>query len=255
MDGPAVSDRDLSSYSAVIFDLDGTLVDTKKFPLVASRNLFMRLGITSEPLFQRYLSALVTEYFRLLDSVIDGAPYMRPWEIVRGAVAFGLESVGVEVDDETLDAAADEFSSLHLELPTLYPGSEELLSILAERGVRLAVITNSFEDHTDPILRRTGIRDYFDVLIDSGVTRTFKPDPRAFLAALDGLEARPQDALVVGDEYYADIVGAHRAGIDAVWVNIRGDSLDEHLRRFGGDTAPAFVVDTIAELRDLFEGC
>ncbi len=250
--GSAVAHSDLSRVRAVIFDLDGTLVDTKRFPVIASQNLFARLEIDSEALFQRFLASLIAEYFRLIDAVVDGAEYIRPWEIIRRSIRVALNDIGVSIEDETLDSATDEFHRLHLELSQLYPGAADLLSVLRGRGVRMAVITNSFEGDTETILRREGVVDYFDVIVDGAIARTYKPHPRPFRIALEGLDATPEEALVIGDEYYADMVGAHRAGLRAFWVNVRGRPLDEYTRKFGEQTRPLLTVSVISELLPIF---
>ncbi len=238
-------------YDAVIFDLDGTLVNTKRFPLVASHLLFQRLKLTSEVRFQQFLNTLVTEYFHQIDAVAAGAPYKRPFDIIMESVGSGLRAVGLDPDDELLTTTAQDFARLHLELPEPYPGVAEMLATLDERGVRMGVVTNSFENHLEPILRRLDLIDYFEVLVDGGVVHTYKPNPRPFTYVIDNVCVTRESVLVVGDEFYADIVGAHNAGIDAIWINMRGGSLSEYLEKYGANTAPLAVVNSISEIMNL----
>ncbi|MHA1771883.1 MAG: HAD family hydrolase [Candidatus Thorarchaeota archaeon] len=238
----------LLSYDAVIFDLDGTLVDTKQFPIVASKYMFQKLGLTSEVMFQQYLQALVAAYFQQIDEVVGGAPYKTPYHIIRSAVATGLRVIGLDVADDLLDAVADEFSRLHIELPVLFPGTLDLLTTLKVHGIKMGVITNSFEGHPEIILRRLGVHEFFTVMVDGGDVHTYKPDPRPFEYALEMLEVDKSSALMVGDEYYADIVGAYNARIASVWINMHDDPLDRFLGQYGKDTAPKVIVNSISGL-------
>ena len=65
-------------------------------------------------------------------------------------------------------------------------------------------------------LEAAGLRQYFDVVVDSTLAGVEKPDPAIFHAALDALEVPPAAALYVGDLYEVDVVGARAAGIPAV---------------------------------------
>ncbi len=236
------------NYDAIIFDLDGTLVDSHQFPIIASKYLFRRLNLTSEVRFQQYLKALVNDYFHQMDEVVHGAPYKSSFQIIKDAIATGLSAIGLGAADELLTAAAKEFSRLHLELAELFPGTLPLLTKLREHGIQMAAITNSFENHLEIILTRLGVRSFFDVLVDSGVVHTYKPHPRPFEYVVESLEVDKQSVLAVGDEFLADIVGAHNAGLDSVWINYRGNSLEALLAQYGAQNAPRAVVSSISDL-------
>jgi HAD superfamily hydrolase (TIGR01509 family) len=89
------------------------------------------------------------------------------------------------------------------------------LSRLRAAGLRLGIVSNS-DGKVDQALRAAGLREYFDVVIDSGQVGIEKPDPRIFRAALDALGIAPGEALYVGDLYEVDVLGARAAGIEAV---------------------------------------
>jgi HAD superfamily hydrolase (TIGR01509 family) len=91
----------------------------------------------------------------------------------------------------------------------------EALERLRAVGIRLAVVSNS-DGRVEQALRAAGLRDYFEVVIDSNLVGVEKPDPRIFQAALDALGIAPEEALYVGDLYEVDVVGARAAGIEAV---------------------------------------
>ena len=118
-------------------------------------------------------------------------------------------------------------------------GSAESLARLKGAGLRLGVVSNS-DGRVEQALVAAGLRDYFDVVIDSALVGLEKPDPRIFRVALDALGVLPEEALYVGDLYDIDVLGAQGAGVRAVW--------------FGsppGDSAPA--CPTTSSIRELVD--
>jgi HAD superfamily hydrolase (TIGR01509 family) len=95
------------------------------------------------------------------------------------------------------------------------PGTVEALDRLRAAGLRLGVVSNS-DGRVEEALEAAGIRDRFDVILDSALVGVEKPDPAIFRAALDALDVAPDEALFVGDLYDVDVVGAEAAGIEAV---------------------------------------
>jgi HAD superfamily hydrolase (TIGR01509 family) len=95
---------------------------------------------------------------------------------------------------------------------------------LKAAGLLLGVVSNS-EGRVEQALDAAGLREYFDVVVDSGILGIEKPDPRIFQAALDALGVNPDEALYVGDLYEVDIVGARSAGMEAVLLGTPGGSV------------------------------
>jgi HAD superfamily hydrolase (TIGR01509 family) len=93
--------------------------------------------------------------------------------------------------------------------------TREALGRLRAAGLRLGIVSNS-DGRVEEALAASGMRDLFDVVIDSGLVGVEKPDPAIFRAALDALGIGPEEALYVGDMYEVDVVGARAAGIEAV---------------------------------------
>jgi putative hydrolase of the HAD superfamily len=119
------------------------------------------------------------------------------------------------------------------------------LARLKAAGLLLGVVSNS-EGRVEEALEAAGLRDYFDVVIDSGLIGIEKPDPRIFQAALEALAVSPEEAIYVGDLYEIDVVGARAAGIEAVLVTTTSihdlaESLlagDESTRMIPSNTEP-----------------
>jgi HAD superfamily hydrolase (TIGR01509 family) len=95
------------------------------------------------------------------------------------------------------------------------PGTREALQRLMRARLRLGVVSNS-DGRVEAALEAAGLRDCFDVVIDSGLLGVEKPDPAIFNAALARLGVPAHEALYVGDLYHVDVVGARAAGMDAV---------------------------------------
>lgn len=93
--------------------------------------------------------------------------------------------------------------------------THESLARLKAAGLRLGIVSNS-DGRVEQALLAAGLREYFDVVIDSSLVGIEKPDPAIFRAALDALGVAPEEALYVGDLYDVDVVGARAAGMEAV---------------------------------------
>jgi putative hydrolase of the HAD superfamily len=91
------------------------------------------------------------------------------------------------------------------------------LARLKAAGLALGVVSNS-EGRVEEALVAAGLRQYFDVVVDSALVGIEKPDPRIFQAALQALGVSPDETLYVGDLYEVDVIGARAAGIEAVLV-------------------------------------
>jgi HAD superfamily hydrolase (TIGR01509 family) len=102
----------------------------------------------------------------------------------------------------------------HLWCRTL-PGTPEARDRLRRAGLRLGVVSNS-DGRVEEALAAAGIRDRFDVVLDSALVGVEKPDPAIFRAALAALGVGPEHALYVGDLYDVDVVGARAAGMEAM---------------------------------------
>jgi HAD superfamily hydrolase (TIGR01549 family) len=118
----------------------------------------------------------------------------------------------------------------------IFPGTREALDRI-RKNYQMAVISNS-DGRIDAVLRRCGICDCFDCIIDSGIVGHEKPHPAIFEAALSQMKADPADSLYVGDVYSVDYVGATKAGMQAVLFDVARAYKDRNLPR----------VESIAEL-------
>ena len=101
------------------------------------------------------------------------------------------------------------------------PGALELLRALDGR-VRIAVVTNNTVAEQTNKLATFGLAALVDALVTSEEIGAAKPDGRIFAAALRRIDCAPADAVMLGDSWTHDVVGATSAGIRAIWFNRNG---------------------------------
>ncbi|RDE11457.1 MAG: hypothetical protein C4K48_11470 [Candidatus Thorarchaeota archaeon] len=72
-----------------------------------------------------------------------------------------------------------------------------------------------------------------------------------FERVIEDLGVSPSKILYIGDEYYADMVGAKRVHLKTVWINSRNQSIQDMIAKYGPDTAPDYVTRSITEFANL----
>jgi putative hydrolase of the HAD superfamily len=150
----------------------------------------------------------------------DGAQIWRSYNRAYASVC------GVPFDrlDEATDVLLGEFARGGVWTRQI-PGSREALAALAERGLRLGVVSNA-DGTVEEQLRRDGICQVgpgpgveVGIVLDSGVVGVAKPDPAIFRLALAALGVTPEAAVHVGDTPAADVAGALAAGVRPLLVD------------------------------------
>ena len=186
----------------LVFDLDGTLVDSAEDLRVA-----MNLVLAEQN--RRSLSR-----GEVIAMIGDGAP-----ALIQRAFAH----TGSAVPETALPALRrsflDHYAAADDAHSRPYPGVEETLERLATAGFRFAVCTNKPEGPANRVLAKMGLRTWFEVVVGGDSVGVRKPDPahvRAVLAQVDGGRART--AVMIGDSAH-DINAAQGAGLSAVAVS------------------------------------
>ncbi len=210
----------------VMFDLDGTLMDSVPDLAAAVDKMLMLLG--REP----------AGIERVRDWVGNGSRVL-----VRRALAGQLDHDGVsdELADEALALFMQAYSGGH-ELTTVYPGVRECLDWLREREVKLAIITNKPAQFIEPLLEEKGLAGYFDWLVGGDTLPQQKPDPAALFWVMDKAGVAPGESLFVGDSRN-DVRAAKAATVRCVALTY-GYNHGEPI----ADEQPALVLDDLREL-------
>ncbi len=197
------------SLRAILFDAGNTLLFLDFSRL--AREVGLAIGV---PLAAEALAAQAGPAARALE---NGATTDRE------RASRYLESLFLlaGVAPEKLELVRDTLLLMHREQHLwagMQEGTPEALEALAAAGYRLAVVSNS-DGRVDEALTAAGIRQHFELVIDSQLVGVEKPDPRIFELTLDQLGLGPAQALYVGDIYEVDVVGARRASMDVILLD------------------------------------
>ena len=212
------------AYSAYLFDLDGTLVDTAPDLMRALNHV---LGQSRLPLVDEALT--------------------RHWvgHGVRAMLSAAFEHHGAAIPEARLDGLFDAcvaYYGEHLcEHSEPYPTVVDTLDALA-REAGLGVVTNKPADLSERLLDALDLRRFFGPVVGRGSTTNHKPHPEPALAACQQLQVEPGDALFVGDSA-TDVACARAAGCDVV-IYRYGYNHGHDPETLGADG----VVDSLAAL-------
>ncbi len=202
--------------TAVIFDLDGTLVQHGHvlLPPLLVRWGHQRTLDQVDAAFNRQIHWF---YNRVLDAEEQG------WmdELWRSFYGHVLEDLGIPDPGGELAVAMLDYFSRH-PTPPLFEDVHPILDALAKRGCRLGVITQRPRYGAAKFLADLGILERFEVLIAGDDGHGRKPTPAPFLAALAQLNVPPEEAVYVGDRIDDDCMGAAGAGLRAFLIDRPG---------------------------------
>lgn len=248
VDRPLLDGFTLSSFEAILFDLDSTLTDTQSYPIKASEWFLAKSTDNPEEMLAPYVMELVRNYRFELKHVAETGVYKTPFDVVKDATRTTVQNLEMFVSEELLDEATQHMKKLHRSLSQMMPGADLLVKSLNSNNIRLGLITNTFEDHAEEILKELHLYRYFQVIVEGKDVEVYKPHRAPFEFALAKLGATPESSAMIGDEYFNDMVGAKRIGMHTVWINTRDHVLKEMLAKYGAETEPDLIVTSILEL-------
>lgn len=207
--------------SLLIFDLDGTLIDSRK-DLATAVNLMRRhFGLPALPVEQ------VTTF------VGDG---------VRMLVTRALNGTAIDIEEAVRVMRPIYLANLASETE-LYPGVADGLRRLHAAGHVLAVATNKPIEATERILVHYGIRSFFRSVLGGGSTPHLKPDPEMAVTIMKDAGIGPERTWIIGDNH-TDLECARRAGVRSVFCTF-GFGL-------AGTEAPTVTIGAFDELTRFF---
>ncbi len=220
--------------TAIVWDLDGTLVDSAPDLASALNSVLDKRGF-----FTHSITTVRT-------MIGNGVPKL----VERGFNAVGIRPGPADLD-ELVAIFSEEYRACATDQTRPYPGIVEALQEIQAMNIPMGVCTNKPEAFTRQILEGLGLSGFFSSVVGGDTTSTRKPDPQPVLTCLGGLATEPASGLMIGDSVH-DVQAARSAGvvIGVVPWGYRSAPVEE----LGAD----FVLHDIAGLagliRDLGQG-
>ena len=217
---------------AVIFDLDGTLVDTAPDLMRATNHVLESLG--RRPISMEEVRSFVGHGARAL--------------LTRGLAATGGLPEGYDVEPDYV-RFVDYYSQNIAEGSTPFPGLIRLLDRLKAEGFGLGVCTNKLEGLSVQLLDALKLSPYFGAVVGPDTLGIAKPDPRPFREAVSRLGLVAPRALMVGDSE-TDILTARNAGVPVIAVPF--GYTPKPVQDFGPDRMISHFDEAYEAIQDLF---
>lgn len=181
-----------SEITTILFDLDGTLIDTNNL------------------IIQSFLHTL-GRYYPNQYKREDVLPFMGP------SLKETFGGIAPERVEEMIGVYREFNIAHHDELVEEFEGVNETVSILKEKGFKLGIVTTKKLDIAQKGLNLTGLAPYFEVIVAFDHVSKLKPDPEPIMKALEQLNSTPSEAIMVGDNYH-DILAGKNAGTKSAGV-------------------------------------
>lgn len=199
----------------VFFDLDHTLWDFDKNSTLAFKEIFLNNGIylNLEDFLKIYIPKNL-EFWKLYQEdriTKENLRYLR--------LKDTFDVLGYQIDDITIHKLSDDYL---LNLPKnnfLVKNTIEILEYLKPK-YKLHIITNGFEEAQKAKLVNSQIDHFFTHVVNSDMAGVKKPNPLIFEMALNKAKVTPGNAMMIGDSYEADILGASKVGMNAIHFEV-----------------------------------
>lgn len=222
----------LTRKELILFDLDGTLIDSVPDLSFAVNHMLKRVGYDtfSEDIIRTWVG--------------NGASML-----VQRALLGDIDTTQ-KLEEAFFEGALDIFLTFYgknLSGATAYPNVIDTLLELKDMGYRMAIVTNKPFKFVQPILDGLGIGDIFDYILGGDSLEKRKPDPMPLLYICEKLDISIEKTIMIGDSKN-DIVSANLAGIQSIGVTY-GYNYGENISTYN----PDFVCDDFADILTLLK--
>ncbi len=218
-------------FSAFLFDLDGTLLNSKKPFIIAHNRVLAKYGLSPLP--------------------SDEAAAINILRQPVGAIFSALLGPERSADDSFIEAFVEDlkeaYGEVYMRTTSLCPNAGETISQLKRSGNKIGIVTSrvSFADYIMPSLNSLGLGHLMDIVVTSKDVVSTKPSPEPYLLGAEKLEKSPDECVVVGDSP-EDIVAGKAAGMFTIAYTNGFYSLEE-LSKNNADV----IIDDLAKLLQL----
>lgn len=230
------------TYTHIFFDLDHTLWDFEANARTTLSALYSDLDLAARGVhdFELFYKNYLVHNEKLWDRYRKG--YIKQEELRVKRMWLALLDFKI-ADDALAKRMNEKFLDL---LPTrtiLFPHAIEVLQYLQDKQYQLHLITNGFETVQHSKLKHSGLDVFFREVITSEGSNSLKPNKEIFEFAFNKANARPETSIMIGDTIEVDIQGAMNVGMDQVYVNHIGATVD---------AKATYTVTSLKELETIF---
>ncbi len=213
----------MAKINTVLFDFDGTIMDTNDIILQSWQHTFRTIE-GKERTEAEIISTFGEPLALTMRKVLPQIPEEEGIQVYRGY-------------------HYDHF----IDLIRIFPGVMELIKDLKKRGYRLGIVTSRLRHTTELGLGKYNLAQYFDTIVTCEDTDKHKPDPEPVQIALENLESKPEEAIMVGDSMF-DILCGRNAGTKTALVGWAIAVSEEEKK---GKDQPDFILDKAEDLLSL----
>lgn len=219
----------------VFFDLDHTLWDFEVNSAAAYKKIFNDYDIDlNVNKFLNYYKGINLRYWKLYREDKISRDMLR-YRRLKDTFDF----LKYSVLDETINKLTDAYLEYLPNYNKLFDGTHEILTYL-DAKYKLHIITNGLNSVQIEKLKKSRIDKYFDKIITSESVGVKKPNSKIFEFALKFADANPNESVMIGDNWEADIMGAKNKGMYVIYCNFDNEQVD--------DSIPS--IDSLEDIRN-----
>lgn len=202
----------------IFFDLDHTLWDFEKnsnntFKFIFSKNnidvVFNDFTEIYKPINEKYW-----KLYREDKVTKEDLRYSRLKE--------AFDELQYAIDDNLIDTLSEEYIEYLSNYNALFYGAIEILEYLKPK-YEMHIITNGFEEVQYKKMKNSCLLPYFNNIVSSERVGVKKPNPKIFNFALEISDAKPEESIMIGDNFEADILGAKNVGMHTIFCGFNGE--------------------------------
>lgn len=212
---------------AILFDLDGTLLDTAN-DLLNSLNMLLKENNKKSVKLDEMKACLG-----------------------KGTVESIMKSFGVSKDDKAVPELRKRLFEIYrknLCLTTdFFPGIESVLNFIYNRGLNWGIVTNRLEAFTFPLLDQIGLNN-FNTVVCGDTTDKSKPDPKPLLYACNNMQVKPEECIYIGDTE-TDIIAGNAAKMKTVAVKFGYAPDRSKIANWGAD----YIAEDANDIQNVIE--